>query len=318
MCAGMQEITLDFSKYSSIKIGGINPIKIIEFSDINATLQPCKALQSLSSLATTLQNNIESLNSKPRIYHNYTLHCNAVVQSQAISCLTLDSHSLRIIGGANNLLVSPHALNLAVLGLDFNYISVHADYIEMGGSVKSLHAFLFFKQNDFAGLEFLKNLPGNIGALCNMNAGMKKYEMSEILMSLNINGEWIEKEKLGLCYRGRDSNGVIFAARFHKKQGFRYELLEVFQHMRSSHPSNPSCGSCFKNPKNDYAGRLLEISGLKGYFYNGVGFSEKHANFLVNKGGATFQDALYIIELAKHEVYKQSGIKLECEVKICD
>ncbi|MBH0275895.1 UDP-N-acetylmuramate dehydrogenase, partial [Helicobacter pylori] len=105
-------------------------------------------------------------------------------------------------------------------------------------------------------------------------------------------------------------------ARFKKTHGFRQEVLKACQSMRKSHPKLPNFGSCFKNPPNDHAGRLLEGAGLRGYRLKRVGFAKEHANFLVNLGGAEFEEALDLIELAKTRVLQEYGIHLEEEVKI--
>lgn len=341
----MTKLIIDFEKYSSIKIGSKNEVEIIESSDIGANFIEDKIIDSISLDSNILESNfIESLSltkssgelnkNKTFIFHNKTLHFNQILESKNISNITLDSKNYHIIGKANNLLVSPNAKNLAILGNTFNYISIldsiksplesnrtqNKILIEIGASTPSLKAFLFFKKHNLQGLEFLQHLPGVIGALCNMNAGMKSYEIANFLHSININGEWISANNAGLKYRGRESKGVIFAARFYAIKGFRNELLESFKLMRANQPSEPSCGSCFKNPPNDYAGRLLEAVGLKGFFINGVGFSEKHANFLVNKAIkiATFEDAIEVINLAKKRVKETFDITLECEVKICE
>lgn len=349
----MTKLIIDFEKYSSIKIGSKNEVEIIESSDLGANFIEAKIIDSISFDSNILESNfIESLDftkssgelnkNKTFIFHNKTLHFNQILESKNISNITLDSKNYHIIGKANNLLVSPNAKNLAILGNTFNYISIldsieSSDLkplescatkpikskkilIEIGASTPSLKAFLFFKKHNLQGLEFLQHLPGVIGALCNMNAGMKSYEIANFLHSININGKWISAHNAGLKYRGRESKGVIFAARFYAIKGFRNEFLESFKLMRANQPSEPSCGSCFKNPPNDYAGRLLEAVGLKGFFINGVGFSEKHANFLVNKAIkiATFEDAIKVINLAKKRVKETFDITLECEVKICE
>ena len=299
----MQEIFIDFQKYSSLKIGTKLPVKVFDIADVGAYFS----------------NKDSKITSKKiTFFENTTLQFSTPLTHTKRTFLELDSKQWHIIGKANNLLVSPNAKNLAILGDSFKYIALNEDCVEMGASVSSLQAFLFFKKHDLSGLEFLKNLPGNIGALCNMNAGMKQYEIAQILQSLNINGEWIDAKKAGLLYRTRKSSGVIFAARFHKIPGFRYDLLPLFTQMRSTHPHDPSCGSCFKNPPNDYAGRLLELAGMKGFYINNMGFSDKHANFLVNLGGARFEDAIEVIELARQKVYEISGMRLECEVQICE
>lgn len=305
----MQEILIDFQKYSSLKIGTKLYVKVFDIVDVGAYFSKKDSKDLIKFKAQT--------NKKITLYENTTLQFNKPLTHTKRTFLEKDSKQWRIIGKANNLLVSPNAKNLAILGNSFNYIALNESCIEMGASVSSLQAFLFFKKHDLSGLEFLKNLPGNIGALCNMNAGMKKYEIAQIIQSLNINGEWIDIKDAKLLYRTRDSSGVIFAVRFYKIKGFRHNLLQLFTQMRNTHPHEPSCGSCFKNPPNDYAGRLLELAGMKGFFINNVGFSDKHANFLVNLDRARFEDAIKVIELAKQKVYDISGIRLECEVQIC-
>ncbi|STQ86520.1 UDP-N-acetylmuramate dehydrogenase [Helicobacter muridarum] len=325
----MQQTAIDFKRYSSIKIGSNVLVHVIDMKDMAASLVPYND-HIASNMPIKVKANLSDclVNAAPKLFQNLSLYIPNIfdsldvlntVKKQSIfsSSLVCQDKMLYIIGRANNLLVSPNASNLAVLGSSFNYISDLGEYVEMGASVNSLQAFLYFKRHNLSGLEFLRSLPGNVGALCNMNAGMKSYEMKDCISELNINGIWVNLEQASLHYRGRDSSGVIFAVRFHKLEGFRWHLLNMFSLMRKSHPNNPSCGSCFKNPLNDYAGRLLELVGLKGFRIGDVGFSQKHANFLVNLGQARFEDALALIELAKKRVYEEFGVVLECEVKIC-
>lgn len=277
---------IDFSRYSSIKIGSKHEVLILNFDILNA---------KLTSSGISFNKKISSCGpSFIKLNKNY-----------------------HVIGLANNLLVSPFTeKNLAILGDNFNYILDIGNEIEIGAATNSINAFKFFLKNNLSGFEFLKHLPGQIGALTHMNAGMKSYEMKNIITSLNINGEWIDASFAEFKYRGRNSDGIIFAIRVKKIYGFQMELLNLFSNMRSNQPKNYSCGSCFKNPANDFAARLIEKNNLKGYFINNVGFSSKHANFLINLGRAKFEDALKIINLAKKKVFENDGIKLECEVKI--
>lgn len=227
---------------------------------------------------------------------------------------------LRILGYGCNLLISPHATSLAILGDRFDYIKDLGDFIEVGGACSSAKIFKFFKQNNLGGLEFLRALPGSLGGLVKMNAGMKDYEMKNTLHSVCVDSEWIEADRLGLAYRKSEISGVIFAARFKKIQGFRQDVEEACTLMRKTHPKHPSCGSCFKNPKGDFAGRMLEAVGLKGYSFHGVGFSETHANFLVNydRSLASFETAMEVIGLGEKRVYEEFGVKLEKEVIIIE
>lgn len=232
--------------------------------------------------------------------------------------LFAQSQGMRIVGKANNLLVSPGAKNLAMLDKNFAYIQEceESSLLEVGAAYSSGRIFSYFKTHNLGGVEFLQALPGSLGGLIKMNAGMKTYEIKSILHSINVNGQWNAVECYPMEYRNSGITGVILAARFHKRIGFNKALQEECSALRKSHPHEPSCGSCFKNPQGDFAGRLLDSVGLKGYCVGDAALSEKHANFLVNKGKARFEDALKLIDIAKKRVFEASGIMLECEVQI--
>lgn len=221
-----------------------------------------------------------------------------------------------LIGGGNNLLVSPKASNLFMLGKEFNYIQDQGELIEIGGKMSSGRIYQYFKKNNLRGLEFLRGLPGTLGGLVKMNAGMKSYEICEILHSVCVDGEWRDAKEFPFSYRNSGISGVIYGARFHKITGFRNELIEIFEMMRKTHPHLPSCGSCFKNPKGDFAGRILESLGFRGAKIGGMGFSQEHANFLVNFGNGKFEEALELITLAQEKALSAYGIALETEVII--
>ncbi|MBH0296787.1 UDP-N-acetylmuramate dehydrogenase [Helicobacter pylori] len=257
----MLETTIDFSRYSSVKIGTLLKVSVLENDDEI-------------------------------------------------------SQEHQIIGLANNLLIAPGVKNLALLGKNYDYICDQGECVEIGGAANASKIFNYFRANDLEGLEFLGQLPGTLGALVRMNAGMKEFEIKNVLESAYINNEWLGSEALGLDYRSSKFNGVVLRARFKKTHGFRQEVLKACKSMRKSHPKLPNFGSCFKNPPNDYAGRLLEGAGLRGYRLKRVGFAKEHANFLVNLGGAGFEEALDLIELAKTRVLQEYGIHLEEEVKI--
>ena len=93
-------------------------------------------------------------------------------------------------------------------------------------------------------------------------------------------------------------------------------MLYEFTKMRDNQPHVPSAGSCFKNPKDNFAGKLIEEIGLKGAKKGGMSFSEQHANFLVNDGDGTFEDEVYLIEEAKEKIKKQFNIDIKEEIII--
>ena len=93
-------------------------------------------------------------------------------------------------------------------------------------------------------------------------------------------------------------------------------MLDTLLNLRSNQPHDPSAGSAFKNPEGDYAGRLIEVVGLKGLRKGGMQWSTVHANFLVNLGEGTFEEAKYLIDLAKEKILKECKVLLKEEIKI--
>ena len=117
-------------------------------------------------------------------------------------------------------------------------------------------------------------------------------------------------------YRFCPLNMPFFWAEFKLNFGFDILKDEALKNARSNQPSGASFGSIFKNPKNDFAGRLIEAVGLKGFSKGDAMLSDKHANFLINKKNASFEDAFFLIELARKKVFEEFGINLENEVII--
>ena len=221
-----------------------------------------------------------------------------------------------IIGHGNNLLVSSSPPPLMMLSKEFSFITLNDDILTVGCATPTGKLLSFAKKNDLAGFEFISKLPGSLGGMIAMNAGVKSYEVFNILDAIKINGKWVAKEKIEHQYRFAKLNGVATEVRFKTTKGFDKNLLEELIALRSNQPKTPSAGSAFKNPEGDYGGRLIEAVGLKGVQKGAMQWSEIHANFLVNHGGGTFEDAKYLIELAKDKVFKEFGIMLEEEVRI--
>jgi len=252
---------IDFSKYSSIKIGPIVDVLVVENGDI-------------------FPNN----------------------------------HFL--IGGANNLLVSPMPPPLMMLGKSFDYMKIKDNYLEVGCATKTGRLLSFAKKHNIANLEFIAKLPGTIGGMVAMNAGIKSYEIFNIIKEIEINGKWVKKEQIKHGYRFANLGGIATRVRLNLEYGYNENLKDELLNLRNNQPKEPSAGSCFKNPKNDYAGRLIEAVGLKGQRVGDMAFSEVHANFLVNLGNGTYEDAIKLINIAKSRVLEQFNIELEEEIKI--
>lgn len=221
-----------------------------------------------------------------------------------------------LIGGANNLLVSPTPPLLMMLSKDFAYIQQHDAILEIGSAMPTGRIVSYAKKHDIAGFEFCSKLPGTLGGMLAMNAGVKKYEIFDILHSIEIDSKWINKDQIEHGYRFADLGGIATAARFEIVHGYSQELNDELKILRSNQPSKPSAGSAFKNPEGDAAGRLIDMVGLKGYRKGNMAWSKLHANFLVNLGKGTYEDAIYLIDLARKRVFEEFGVELELEIKI--
>lgn len=252
--------TIDFSRYSSIKIGPIADVKIInEIGD----------------------------------YDDY-----------------------QIIGRANNLLVSPNHPKFAILGEEFDYIREEDNKLFVGCSTTSGKLLTYVRKNDIANLEFLAKLPGNLGGLVKMNAGLKSWEIFNYIDKIKTKAGYIKKEDVSYSYRETQIDTIVYEVVFNIEKGFCKEKLKEFNKMRDNQPQTPSAGSCFKNPKDDFAGRLIEEVGLKGFRKGDMAFSDIHSNFLVNLGSGSFEDAIYLINLAKCRIKEKFDIDMEQEIVI--
>lgn len=221
-----------------------------------------------------------------------------------------------IVGSANNLLVSPTPPPLMILSKEYDFIRLEVDGLHIGAATPGGRVVSFCKKNDIAHFEYLSKLPGTLGGMLKMNAGLKEYEIFNHLIAIRTQSGWKKKEELEYGYRTTSIKEVVFEALFEAHEGYSLERYEMFNQMRSNQPSEPSAGSCFKNPPGDYAGRLIEAVGLKGVRQGAMSFSEVHANFLVNYGGGRYEDAMYLIEEAQKRVKEGFGIDLQCEVVI--
>ena len=221
-----------------------------------------------------------------------------------------------LIGGANNLLISPTPPPLMMLSKDFAFIQEDDNYLIIGAAMPTGRIVSYAKKHDISGFEFCSKLPGTLGGMLAMNAGVKSYEIFNILHAIKINGKWTQVEDIEHGYRFAKLDGIATEAKFKIVKGFDAQLLNDLLNLRSNQPHDPSAGSAFKNPENDYAGRLIEEVGLKGLRKGDMQWSDVHANFLVNLGNGTFEDSKYLIDLVKEKVLGKCEITLIEEIKI--
>lgn len=184
-------------------------------------------------------------------------------------------------------------------------------------------------EKGLAGLEFGAGIPGTVGGWVAMNAGIGTREVEAVVIEIELleaggKPKRMLRDELNFQYRslcGPAAGSIIVSALLtvsHSEPALvRAEVDRLLAARRDSQPINvPSCGSVFKNPDGDYAGRLIEAAGLKGASSGGAQISPIHANFIANTGGATAADVLSLIQHAQQVVENMSGIRLEPEVKI--
>ncbi|RDX35510.1 UDP-N-acetylmuramate dehydrogenase [Arcobacter sp. HD9-500m-PIT-SAG03] len=222
----------------------------------------------------------------------------------------------KILGLGNNVLISDSHPSFAVLGSTFDYIENKNGLLHVGCATKSGKLLSYAKKNDLANFEFLGKLPGSLGGLVKMNAGLKEFEIFNYIHSIKTKDGYIKKEDIQYSYRHTNINTIVYEVVFNCTSGYSKDQSEVFKKMRDNQPQVPSAGSCFKNPQNDSAGRLIEAVGLKGFQKGNMAFSAQHANFLANMGSGDFEDAIYLINLAKRKVKEKFNINLEEEIII--
>lgn len=183
--------------------------------------------------------------------------------------------------------------------------------------------------NGLTGLEFAYGIPGTVGGAVYMNAGAYGGEIKDIIKTVtavDTNGKLITftSDELDMGYRKSvftDKDYVILSATFELTQGDKTEIKAKMDDLMSRRKDKqpleyPSAGSTFKRPEGTFAGLVIEQSGLKGYTVGGAQVSEKHANFVINKGGAKASDIITLIDDVKKTVKEKTGYDLECEVKL--
>ena len=223
-----------------------------------------------------------------------------------------------LVGASNNLLIGTNPPPLMMLGKQYDYIKIENGLLIIGAATPSGKIVSFCKKHNIANFEFVSRLPGTLGGMLKMNAGLKEFEIfNNLLYILTCKGE-TAKENIAHGYRFTTINDVVFEAKFKIEEGFSEQRMEFFKSMRSNQPKESSAGSCFKNPLGDYAGRLIEAVGLRGKRIGDMEFSSVHANFLVNHGNGKFEDAMELIHLVENRVKNEFGINLEREIIIVD
>lgn len=239
-----------------------------------------------------------------------------------------------VLGNGSNLLIPDAGLRGTVVKLggafrESRIVGEEAGMLRLRAGAGLLNAVLLARaaKLGLAGLGPLAGVPGTVGGAVAMNAGTALGEVADILDSIEGIGaegpRTLARVELPMRYRegGLPPRFVVTAAVFNvARAGFDDEQARMAIHLarrKATQPLGlPSCGSVFRNPPGDHAGRLIELVGLKGHREGGAAISERHANFIVNVGNATATNVMACIRLSWDRVRAQTGVSLVPEVHV--
>ncbi len=254
--------------------------------------------------------------------------------SQTLQLLNRHGIPFYLLGKGSNVLVSDLGVRGAVLRLggEFKQIEWRGEdeeiLVTVGAAYPVTQLVREAARRGYSGLEFAEGIPGSVGGALVMNAGAYGSQMEKIVdrvEGITHKGEPIRFSREEMVFSYRDSHlpsGTIVTQvrmRLLKEEvaevGMR--VRELVTRRKKSQPSGyPNSGSMFRNPSGDFAGRLIEAVGLKGRGIGRAEISKRHANFIVNLGGAKAEEVRRLMGLARAEVKKNFGIDLEPEVRL--
>jgi UDP-N-acetylmuramate dehydrogenase len=239
------------------------------------------------------------------------------------------SAHVTVIGAGTNLLVSDAGVRGAVvrIGEDFSEIRIDGTKVVCGAGALLRAVSARCAQADLSGLEFASGIPGTVGGAVVMNAGAWGGEISDVLESVALVSREgrlrrLKASDLGLGYRLSalsDSGSIVVEAAFSLEPAdpadVRSRMEELDRKRSSRQPAGRTAGCAFKNPPGNYASRLLEEAGAKGLSVGGARVSERHANFVMNSGGATAAEIRELIEKMRSAVEAKFCLRLETEIE---
>lgn len=226
--------------------------------------------------------------------------------------------------GSNVLIDDKKEYEHAMILTKFNHITLDGNVIIADAGAKLMDVCLFAYEHGLTGLEFAYGIPGSVGGAIMMNAGAYGGEMKDVVVKVQSDKQFYEKEACDFGYRHSvfsNSNECILKGYFQLKKGdkslIHMKMKELIQKRIEKQPLDKySAGSTFKRGKDFYASQLINDCELKGYHVNDASVSMKHAGFLINEGNASFDDFMNLIEKVQEIVYDKTNKRLECEVKI--
>jgi len=250
------------------------------------------------------------------------MHAKAAAYRAGIPCFCL--------GAGTNLLVSDRGMRGLVVRLGDGFAKIKIDNAKVVAGAAAAFGTLVQQVVDrgLEGLEFGEGIPGTVGGGLVMNAGAFGGEIAKVVTlvhGVTESGEALalSKDEVKFAYRRTElpAHFIITRVDFELARGDRAQLTARVAELHAKRASRqprgvPNAGSIFKNPPGNFAGKLLEGAGLKGTRLGGAAFSDQHANFIVNLGGAQAAEVRALIDMARNKVKEQSGVWLEPEVRL--
>ena len=249
---------------------------------------------------------------------------------QVLAIVKEENVPLTVIGNGSNLLVSDKGIRgVVVCTCKMKEISANGTEITASCGVTMAALAACAKQASLTGLEFASGIPGTVGGGIVMNAGAYDGCLSDcatetLCIDLNGNEKRFCGDEQKFSYRKSAFSGgdwIVVESKFQLKPGNAQEIEDKMKDLNARRKEKqplekPSAGSTFKRPEGYFAGVLIEQSGLKGFSVGGAQISEKHAGFVINKGGATTKDVTDLMEAVSKKVKENFGVELEPEIRV--
>lgn len=249
---------------------------------------------------------------------------------KALTLFKENNINYKIFGNGSNIIPSDKIYDGVIIKLSsLNNLKIEDEVIEVEAGYSLMKLAKEVIKLGLSGLEWACGIPGTIGGAVYMNAGAYKQDMSFVLEKItvldeNMNIVTLNKDELDFSYRHSrlmEENLICLSATLKLEKKDISLIEEVVnkrkeKRMETQPLEYPSAGSVFRNPFNDFAGRLVEKCNLKGKQIGGAMISLKHANFIINKDNATGKDVLDLINLAKKEVKEKFNIELKQEQEL--
>lgn len=234
----------------------------------------------------------------------------------------------KIIGNGSNLLFSDQDYNGVLIKLSsFDDLEIRGTSVRVGAGYSLVKLSREVAKKSLTGLEFASGIPGTVGGSVFMNAGAYKSDMGYVVKNVKVLTPDFQvitlvNRELDFHYRTsffqKHPNYICLEANIQLKRGKKEAIEKVIKdrlkrRLETQPLEYPSAGSVFRNPKDQYAGELIEKLGLKGLYKGKAQVSEKHANFIINRGGATASNIKELMELVQYAVKENYGIDLKIE-----